>query len=73
MTGHLLYSRFGINFRQRFCTNRRTIQKIDHQGMILGTSAFVYRLEGTNTFVSKNKMTEMYNQFILMFQMVNHR
>ncbi|MGA9638454.1 class I tRNA ligase family protein, partial [Flavobacterium sp.] len=29
-----------------------------NQGMILGTSAFVYRLEGTNTFVSKNKIEE---------------
>ena len=24
--------------------------------MILGTSAFVYRLDGTNTYVSKNKI-----------------
>jgi leucyl-tRNA synthetase len=39
-TGHLLYSRFGINFkRQRFCTNGRTFQKTDQSGNDLGTSA----------------------------------
>jgi leucyl-tRNA synthetase len=31
-TGHLLYSRFGINLkRQRFCTNGRTFQKLINQ------------------------------------------
>jgi leucyl-tRNA synthetase len=30
--------------KQRFCTNGRTFQKLINQGMILGTSAFVYRV-----------------------------
>jgi leucyl-tRNA synthetase len=34
-TGHLLYSLLEqIPERQRFCTNRRTIQKLINQGMI---------------------------------------
>ncbi len=57
-TGHLLYSRFW----NKFLKDRGYIQfdepfkKLINQGMILGMSAFVYRLEGTNTFVSKNKI-----------------
>jgi leucyl-tRNA synthetase len=39
-TGHLLYFRFGINLKDKgFCANRRAIQKLINQGMILGTSA----------------------------------
>lgn len=54
-TGHLLYSRFW----QKFLFDRDWVpvdeyaKKLINQGMILGTSAFVYRLEGENTFVSK--------------------
>lgn len=53
-TGHLLYSRFW----QKFLFDLGLVpvdeyaKKLINQGMILGTSAFVYRLEGTNTFVS---------------------
>ncbi len=53
-TGHLLYSRFW----QKFLFDRGLVpvdeyaKKLINQGMILGTSAFVYRLEGENTFVS---------------------
>ena len=31
-------------------------RKLINQGMILGTSAYVYRLDGTNTFISKGKI-----------------
>jgi len=57
-TGHLLYSRFWtkflfdvglINFDEPFA-------KLINQGMIQGVSAFVYRINGTNTFVSKSKL-----------------
>ncbi len=54
-TGHLLYARFW----QKFLFDRGLLpvdefaKKLINQGMILGTSAFVYRVEGTNTFVSK--------------------
>jgi len=54
-TGHLLYARFW----QKFLFDKNIVpvdefaKKLINQGMILGTSAFVYREEGTNTFISK--------------------
>ena len=54
-TGHLLYARFW----QKFLFDKGLLpvdefaKKLINQGMILGTSAFVYRVEGTNSFVSK--------------------
>ncbi len=54
-TGHLLYSRFW----QKFMYDRGWVpkdeyaKKLINQGMILGTSAFVYREEGKGTIVSK--------------------
>ncbi|GAB2760820.1 leucine--tRNA ligase [Salinimicrobium soli] len=55
-TGHLLYSRFWTKFLydRGFLTVDEPFKKLINQGMILGTSAFVYRLEGENKFVSKN-------------------
>jgi leucyl-tRNA synthetase len=57
-TGHLLYSRFWNKFLKDkgFAPTEEPFKKLINQGMILGMSAFVYRLEGTNTYVSKNKM-----------------
>lgn len=55
-TGHLLYSRFW----QKFLFDLGLVpvdeyaKKLINQGMILGTSAFVFRLENSNTYVSKN-------------------
>ena len=55
-TGHLLYSRFW----QKFLFDKGVLpvdeyaKKLINQGMITGTSAFVYRVEGENKFVSKN-------------------
>ncbi len=56
-TGHLLYSRFWNKFLKDkgFAPTEEPFKKLINQGMILGMSAFVYRLEGTNTYVSKNK------------------
>ena len=54
-TGHLLYARFW----QKFLFDKGVVpvdefaKKLINQGMILGTSAFVYREEGTNRFLSK--------------------
>jgi leucyl-tRNA synthetase len=54
-TGHLLYSRFW----QKFMFDKGLVpfdeyaKKLINQGMILGTSAFVYRVEGENKLVSK--------------------
>ena len=54
-TGHLLYSRFWTKFLydRGFVGVEEPFKKLINQGMILGMSAFVYRLEGENTFVSK--------------------
>lgn len=55
-TGHLLYSRFWNMFlKDRGHINQEEpFQKLINQGMILGMSAFVYRVDGTNQFVSRN-------------------
>ena len=55
-TGHLLYSRFWNMFLKDrgFINQEEPFQKLINQGMILGMSAFVYRIDGTNQFVSKN-------------------
>jgi leucyl-tRNA synthetase len=55
-TGHLLYSRFWQKFL--FDLNLLPVdeyaKKLINQGMILGSSAFVYRKKGTQEYVSKN-------------------
>jgi leucyl-tRNA synthetase len=54
-TGHLLYSRFW----QKFLFDKGIVpvdefaKKLINQGMITGTSAFVYREEETNRFISQ--------------------
>lgn len=55
-TGHLLYSRFWNMFlKDRGYINQdEPFQKLINQGMILGMSAFVFRIDDTNQFVSKN-------------------
>ena len=57
-TGHLLYSRFWNKFLKDrgFAPTEEPFKKLINQGMILGMSAFAYRLEGTNTFVSKSQI-----------------
>jgi leucyl-tRNA synthetase len=55
-TGHLLYSRFWNKFLKDkgFAPTEEPFKKLINQGMILGTSALVYRVTGTNKYVSKN-------------------
>lgn len=55
-TGHLLYSRFWNKFLKDFniVPTEEPFQKLINQGMILGMSAIVYRVSGTNKHVSKN-------------------
>lgn len=55
-TGHLLYSRFWNMFLKDrgYINQNEPFQKLINQGMILGMSAFVHRIDGTNTFVTKN-------------------
>ena len=53
-TGHLIYSRFWNKFLfdlGHVCENE-PFRKLINQGMIQGRSNFVYRIIGTNTFVS---------------------
>jgi leucyl-tRNA synthetase len=59
-TGHLLYSRFWNKFLKDkgFAPTEEPFKKLINQGMILGMSAFVYRLEGTNTYVSRNQIKD---------------
>lgn len=55
-TGHLLYSRFWTKFLfdRRWVTVDEPFKKMINQGMIQGRSNFVYRVKGTNKFVSYN-------------------
>ena len=54
-TGHLLYARFW----QKFMFDKGLVpvdefaKKLINQGMILGTSAIIYRVSGTNRYISK--------------------
>lgn len=54
-TGHLLYSRFWnkILFDLEEVNQEEPFKKLINQGMIQGRSNFVYRVKGTNQFVSK--------------------
>ncbi len=54
-TGHLLYSRFWTKFLydMECIPVDEPFKKLINQGMILGTSAIIYRISGTNTYVSK--------------------
>ncbi|MDH6343246.1 leucyl-tRNA synthetase [Parabacteroides sp. PFB2-12] len=55
-TGHLIYSRFWNKFLfdLGIIKNEEPFQKLINQGMIQGRSNFVYRINGTNKFVSLN-------------------
>lgn len=59
-TGHLIYSRFWDNFLFDIgvsCEDE-PFKKLINQGMIQGRSSLVYRINGTNTFVSYNLKDE---------------
>ena len=53
-TGHLLYSRFWTKFLydRGYVNVDEPFKKMINQGMIQGRSNFVYRIKGTNQFVS---------------------
>ena len=55
-TGHLIYSRFWNKFLfdLGIVCEEEPFKKLINQGMIQGRSNFVYRINGTNTFVSYN-------------------
>lgn len=53
-TGHLIYARFWNMFLYDLgvACEEEPFKKLINQGMIQGRSNFVYRIQGTNTFVS---------------------
>ncbi len=53
-TGHLIYSRFWNKFLYDlgYICEEEPFKKLINQGMIQGRSNFVYRIKGSNTFVS---------------------
>ena len=55
-TGHLLYSRFWNMFLKDrgYISHDEPFKKMINQGMILGISAFIFRINNTNKIVSKN-------------------
>ncbi len=66
-TGHLIYSRFWNKFLFDLghVIEKEPFKKLINQGMIQGRSNYVYRINGTNKFVSiglkeQYKTTEMY-------------
>jgi leucyl-tRNA synthetase len=65
-TGHLLYSRFWNMFLKdrEYINHNEPFQKLINQGMILGMSAFVDRIDGTNQYVSKNLAKQYQTQQI---------
>lgn len=55
-TGHLLYSRFWNKFLKDYgyINREEPFQKLINQGMILGQTAYVYRINGSQNFISYN-------------------
>jgi len=61
-TGHLLYARFWTKFLYDlgYINTKEPFQKLINQGMIQGQSHFVYRIKGTQHFVSHG-LQQQYN------------
>ena len=65
-TGHLLYSRFWNKFLKDkgFAPTEEPFKKLINQGMILGTSAFVYRINySVDSALYPNDITSEFNEF----------
>ena len=63
-TGHLLYSRFWTKFLfdRGWIGFNEPFKRMINQGMILGRSNFVYRVQGTDQFVTFEKRKEFQTQ-----------
>ena len=63
-TGHLLYSRFWTKFLfdQGWVGFNEPFKQMINQGMILGRSSFVYRIQGTEKFVTFERRKEFQTQ-----------
>ncbi|MDD7438567.1 MAG: leucine--tRNA ligase [Bacteroidales bacterium] len=59
-TGHLIYSRFWNMFLydRGYICEEEPFKKLVNQGMIQGRSNFVYRVKGTDKYVTLSKMSE---------------
>lgn len=62
-TGHLIYSRFWHKLLKdhRWINIEEPFQKLVNQGMILGNSAFIARVNDTNKFLSAGLLKNKYN------------
>ena len=62
-TGHLIYSRFWNKFLFDLGVSKKEepFQKLINQGMIQGWSSFVFRLQGTQKYVSYDLLEEQYD------------
>lgn len=62
-TGHLIYSRFWNKFLFDLGVSKKEepFQKLINQGMIQGWSSFVYRLKGTQKYVSYDLLEVQYD------------
>ena len=65
-TGHLLYSRFWVKFLKDrgFLSVGEPFKKLINQGMILGESAFIHRVEGENKLVTSSQIEGLNTQSI---------
>jgi leucyl-tRNA synthetase len=65
-TGHLIYSRFWNKFLydRGYICEEEPFKKLINQGMIQGRSNFVYRIQGSNTFVSFGLKDQYYTMEI---------
>ncbi|TXE09012.1 leucine--tRNA ligase [Gelidibacter salicanalis] len=63
-TGHLLYSRFWVKFLKDrgFVKIEEPFKKLINQGMILGTSAFMYRL--SYIYINESEIDETGTEFL---------
>ena len=62
-TGHLIYSRFWDKFLydSGYTCEDEPFRKLINQGMIQGWSSFVFRISGTNRYVSYDLLEEKYD------------
>ena len=75
-TGHLLYSRFWSNFLfdLELIPFSEPFKKMVNQGMIQGVSAFVHRLNNSQTYVSSNSIKGRLTQRIPVdIKLINER
>ncbi|WP_370390585.1 leucine--tRNA ligase [uncultured Winogradskyella sp.] len=73
-TGHLLYARFWVKFLydRGFVSIDEPFKKLINQGMILGTSAFVYKITRLHFSKDENDEFEFSMNFFSLNKKINH-